>query len=50
MSGIKERLAFILGMVRRIFHFGFIPTVLYLGFSQGTEDETAPLNLFSLFF
>lgn len=31
MSGSKERLAVVIDLAKTVFHFGFIPTVLYLG-------------------
>lgn len=29
--GLKERLATVIGVVKGVFHIGFMPTVLYLG-------------------
>ena len=49
-AAAKQRLAFVLAMIRRLFHIGFIPTILYLGLNKGGEDPNIPLSIFSLFF
>lgn len=30
-EGAKHRLSVVVGVVKTVFHYGFIPTVLYLG-------------------
>ncbi|XP_031630228.1 mitochondrial import receptor subunit TOM7 homolog [Contarinia nasturtii] len=44
----KERLGVVFGVVKFVFHVGFIPTVLYLGFKKGAEQGMPPLTPLSL--
>ncbi|XP_058818523.1 mitochondrial import receptor subunit TOM7 homolog [Topomyia yanbarensis] len=44
----KERLSVVFEIVKTTFHWGFIPTVLYLGFRQGSEAGMPPLSVMSL--
>ncbi|KAJ6642086.1 Mitochondrial import receptor subunit TOM7 like [Pseudolycoriella hygida] len=45
----KERLGFVFEVTKTIFHWGFIPAVLYLGFKKGADPGNPELTLFSLF-
>ncbi|XKL59904.1 hypothetical protein PGB90_000920 [Kerria lacca] len=47
-SNIKSRLSFLFSIVRVTFHWGFIPTILYLGFQQGSDTGMAEFSIFSL--
>ncbi|CRL02273.1 CLUMA_CG015447, isoform A [Clunio marinus] len=44
----KERLGLVFEVAKTVFHWGFIPTVLYLGFSKGAEAGMPPLTMASL--
>ncbi|CAG9805090.1 unnamed protein product [Chironomus riparius] len=44
----KERLGMVFEVAKTVFHWGFIPTVLYLGFSKGSEANMPPLSVASL--
>jgi len=44
----RKRIATVLSVARTAFHWGFVPTVLYLGFKKGAEAGTPELNLLSL--
>ncbi|CAB3382446.1 Hypothetical predicted protein [Cloeon dipterum] len=46
--GTKQRLAKVSALARTVFHWGFIPTVLYLGFRKGADPGMPPLTIFSL--
>ncbi|XP_059610283.1 mitochondrial import receptor subunit TOM7 homolog [Phlebotomus argentipes] len=46
--GAKERLSLVFGVVKTVFHWGFIPGVLYLGFTKGSEAGGPPLTFMSL--
>ncbi|KAK2148560.1 hypothetical protein LSH36_491g01016 [Paralvinella palmiformis] len=45
---VKRRASAIIGLAKFIFHWGFIPAVLYLGFRKGQEPGMPPLSLLSL--
>ncbi|XP_037904062.1 mitochondrial import receptor subunit TOM7 homolog [Hermetia illucens] len=44
----KERLGIVFEAVKTVFHWGFIPTVIYLGFRKGPEAGMPPLTIMSL--
>ncbi|KAH9391047.1 Tomm7p [Tyrophagus putrescentiae] len=45
LSGVKARLAQIMGLVRVGYQYGFIPYVIYLGIKQGADPGMPELNL-----
>ncbi|XP_030387541.1 mitochondrial import receptor subunit TOM7 homolog [Scaptodrosophila lebanonensis] len=47
-DGVKERLGVVVSAVQTVFHWGFVPMVLYLGFSKGAEPGMPPLTILSL--
>lgn len=44
----KRRLATVLALTKEVFHWGFIPTVLYLGFKKGADPGMPDLSVLSL--
>ncbi|EEB13459.1 translocase of outer membrane subunit tom7, putative [Pediculus humanus corporis] len=46
--GLKGRIAMVLGVIKGVFHIAFMPTILYLGFSQGAGPGMPPLTLLNL--
>lgn len=44
-----ERLNKLINVGKTAFHYGFLPTVLYLGFSKGASPGMPELTLASLF-
>ncbi|VDI79802.1 mitochondrial import receptor subunit TOM7 homolog [Mytilus galloprovincialis] len=44
----KKRLSSVLKLVRVTFQYGFIPTVLYMGFKRGADEGMPPLELASI--
>jgi len=44
----KNKLTAVVDLGKTIFHIGFIPTVLYLGFKQGTDPGMPPISFMSL--
>ncbi|XP_050086654.1 mitochondrial import receptor subunit TOM7 homolog [Anopheles aquasalis] len=42
---VKERLGVVFEVVKTSFHWGFIPTLLYLGFRKGAEPGMPPIAL-----
>ncbi|XP_055697535.1 mitochondrial import receptor subunit TOM7 homolog [Phlebotomus papatasi] len=46
--GAKDRLRIVFSVVKTVFHWGFIPGVLYLGFTKGSEPGVPPLSFMSL--
>ncbi|XP_055851507.1 mitochondrial import receptor subunit TOM7 homolog [Episyrphus balteatus] len=46
--GAKERLESVFDVTKTVFHWGFIPMVLYLGFRKGAEPGMPPLSILSL--
>lgn len=42
---MKERVGVAFEVVKTVFHWGFIPAVLYLGFSKGAEAGMPPLSI-----
>ncbi|XP_076381349.1 translocase of outer membrane 7 [Megalopta genalis] len=47
-SSTKQKIAIILDVSKTIFHWGFIPTILFLGFRKGAEPGTPELTLMNL--
>ncbi|SPP73923.1 mitochondrial import receptor subunit TOM7 homolog [Drosophila guanche] len=47
-EGVKDRLGAVVGVVQTTFHWGFVPMVLYLGFTKGAEPGMPPLSILSL--
>ena len=47
-QGVKDRISTVVGVAKTAFHWGFMPTVLYLGFQKGAEPGMPELNLASL--
>jgi len=47
-EGAKERINTVVSMAKTVFHWGFMPTVIYLGFQKGTEPGMPELSLASL--
>lgn len=43
-----ERFGTIVEAGKTVFHWGFLPTILYLGFSKGSEPGMPELTLASL--
>ena len=44
----QQRMRRVIWLAQTVFHWGFIPTVLYLGFSKGSEPGMPELTLASL--
>uniref|UniRef100_G3MRJ7 Mitochondrial import receptor subunit TOM7 homolog n=1 Tax=Amblyomma maculatum TaxID=34609 RepID=G3MRJ7_AMBMU len=44
----KEKAALVLFVAKKVFHWGFIPTVLYMGFKKGSDPGMPELSLLSL--
>ncbi|KZS06082.1 Mitochondrial import receptor subunit TOM7 [Daphnia magna] len=44
----KKKLTAVVNFGKTIFHWSFIPTVLYLGFRQGTDPGMPPITIMSL--
>ncbi|XP_065167440.1 mitochondrial import receptor subunit TOM7 homolog isoform X1 [Atheta coriaria] len=44
----KERLSLVIDIGKTLFHYGFIPTVLYLGFKKGADQGMPEITLTSL--
>ncbi|XP_017781962.1 PREDICTED: mitochondrial import receptor subunit TOM7 homolog [Nicrophorus vespilloides] len=47
-EGTKERLNIVINLTKTVFHYGFIPTVLYLGFKKGADPGMPEITLSSL--
>ena len=47
-EGAKDRITTVVDMAKTVFHWGFMPTVIYLGFQKGTEPGMPELSLASL--
>ncbi|XP_055380093.1 mitochondrial import receptor subunit TOM7 homolog [Condylostylus longicornis] len=47
-SDAKERLGLVFEAAKTVFHWGFIPTVIYLGFQKGPEPGMPGFTLMSL--
>lgn len=42
--GTAQRLQTVIELGKTVFHWGFIPTVLYLGFKQGADKGSPPIT------
>ncbi|KAL1501557.1 hypothetical protein ABEB36_006858 [Hypothenemus hampei] len=47
-DGVKQRLAVVIELGKTVFHYGFIPTVLYLGFKKGADPGMPELSITNL--
>lgn len=47
-DGAKQRLSIVINMGKTVFHIGFIPTVLYLGFQKGSDPGMPEITLANL--
>lgn len=43
-AGIKYRLGLVIDLLKMIFHYGFIPMVVYLGYKKGANKDMAPFT------
>ena len=48
-QGSLERLNTLVDLCKKGFHWGFVPTILYLGFAKGAEPGMPELTLAHLF-
>ncbi|XP_018336064.1 mitochondrial import receptor subunit TOM7 homolog [Agrilus planipennis] len=48
-QGAAERLSIVIDIGKTIFHYGFIPTVLYMGFQKGADPGMPELSITNLF-
>ncbi|XP_026277678.1 mitochondrial import receptor subunit TOM7 homolog [Frankliniella occidentalis] len=44
----KARLSMVFGVTKFVFHWGFVPTVLYMGFKKGADPGMPDLQLLQL--
>ncbi|RZC34780.1 Tom7 domain containing protein [Asbolus verrucosus] len=44
-DGAKHRLALVIELTKTVFHYSFIPTVLYLGFRKGADPGMPEITL-----
>ncbi|XP_019877928.1 mitochondrial import receptor subunit TOM7 homolog [Aethina tumida] len=47
-EGVKQRLSVVIELGKTVFHYGFIPTVVYLGFQKGADPGMPEITLSSL--
>jgi len=47
-QGVKDRVLTVVTLAKTAFHWGFMPTVIYLGFQKGTEPGMPDLSVASL--
>ena len=47
-QGVKDRITTVVGVAQTAFHWGFMPTILYLGFQKGAEAGMPELTVASL--
>lgn len=47
-EGVKNRLSIVIEATKTVFHYGFIPTVLYLGFTKGADPGAPEIALTNL--
>ncbi|CAN7996133.1 unnamed protein product [Ixodes pacificus] len=45
---MKQKVAVVLTVTREVFHWGFIPAILYLGFKKGADPGMPEINVLSL--
>nr|XP_022899743.1 mitochondrial import receptor subunit TOM7 homolog [Onthophagus taurus] len=48
-EGAKQRLSIVVNMGKTVFHYGFLPTVLYLGFKKGADPGMPEISFGNLF-
>ena len=48
-QGSLERLNTLVNVCKTTFHWGFVPTIVYLGFAKGAEPGMPELTLAHLF-
>ncbi|XP_043513148.1 mitochondrial import receptor subunit TOM7 homolog [Frieseomelitta varia] len=44
----KQKIAIILNVSKTVFHWGFIPAILFLGFRKGADPGMPQLSLINL--
>ncbi|XP_033225683.1 mitochondrial import receptor subunit TOM7 homolog [Belonocnema kinseyi] len=44
----KQKIGIVLSASKVVFHWGFIPMVLYLGFTKGADPGMPPLSVMNL--
>jgi len=44
----RKRLNSVIQIGKKVFHYGYIPAVLYLGFKKGAEKGAPELSILSL--
>ena len=47
-QGVKDRIATVVTAAKTAFHWGFMPTVIYLGFQKGADPGMPELTFASL--
>ncbi|XP_074658956.1 mitochondrial import receptor subunit TOM7 homolog [Tubulanus polymorphus] len=47
-TAMKKRISTVFSIGKTAFHWGFIPTVLYLGFKKGAEPGMPEITVLSL--
>jgi len=47
-DGAKDRIGTVVTVCKTAFHWGFMPTVIYLGFQKGAEPGMPELSIASL--
>ena len=47
-QGVKDRISTVVTVAKTAFHWGFMPTVLYLGFQKGADPGMPELTFASL--
>jgi len=47
-EGVKDRVGSVVMVAKTVFHWGFMPAVIYLGFKKGVESGMPPLSPASL--
>ncbi|XP_056645121.1 mitochondrial import receptor subunit TOM7 homolog [Diorhabda sublineata] len=45
----KQRLSTVIDLAKTVFHYGFIPTVLYLGFKKGADPGMPEISVTNIF-
>ena len=47
-QGVKDRITTVVDVAKTAFHWGFMPTIIYLGFQKGSEPGFPELSVASL--
>ncbi|XP_066153776.1 mitochondrial import receptor subunit TOM7 homolog [Euwallacea fornicatus] len=47
-DGVKQRLSIVIELSKTVFHYAFIPTVLYLGFKKGADPGMPDISVANL--